>query len=414
MFFLLIIPALLIADLLWWRWSDRRVRAMRVSRTRSTLRLLIAIFMAAQIAGYLYVIGARWVGVRASLPAALLAQVYVWHLLILPITVVAYGIASIVSAVFAGLRNRKRRGEVASSEVAPALAVSQNLSRLTRREVLLATAAALPPIIATTSTIGALSRLDAFRVRRMDIPLAGLPAALDGMTIAHVSDVHVGRFTHKKVLAAIAETTNSLRADLVLMTGDLIDFSLSDLPDALEMVRRIDPRSGLFTIEGNHDLFEGHALFEQRVQSAGIPLLLNDSATVNVRGFDVQLLGIRWGGGGSGPARQRGANFEQHLSATLPLLRHDRDVFPILLAHHPHAFDGAADAGIPLTLAGHTHGGQLMLTERIGAGSIMFKYWSGLYRRNNSALVVSNGVGNWFPLRINAPAEIVHITLRRV
>src|SRR4051812_2844177 len=107
MFFLLIIPALLIADLLWWRWSDRKVRAMRVSRTRSTLRLLIAIFMASQIAGYLYVIGARWVGVRASLPAALLAQVYVWHLLILPITVVAYGIASIVSAVFAGLRNRK-------------------------------------------------------------------------------------------------------------------------------------------------------------------------------------------------------------------------------------------------------------------------------------------------------------------
>jgi predicted MPP superfamily phosphohydrolase len=247
----------------------------------------------------------------------------------------------------------------------------------------------------------------------MDIPLAGLPAALDGMTVAHVSDVHVGRFTHKKVLAAIAETTNSLRADLVLMTGDLIDFSLADLPDAIEMVRRIDPRSGLFTIEGNHDLFEGHALFEQRVQAAGIPLLLNDSATVNVRGFDVQLLGIRWGGGGSGPSRQRGANFEQHLSATLPLLRRDRNVFPILLAHHPHAFDAAADAGIPLTLAGHTHGGQLMLTERFGAGSIMFKYWSGLYRRKDSALVVSNGVGNWFPLRINAPAEIVHITLRR-
>ena len=76
-------------------------------------------------------------------------------------------------------------------------------------------------------------------------------------------------------------------------------------------------------------------------------------------------------------------------------------------------FDIAADANIPLTLAGHTHGGQLMLSERFGAGPMMFKYWSGLYRRNNSALVVSNGVGNWFPLRNNAPAEIVHITLRR-
>jgi predicted MPP superfamily phosphohydrolase len=106
--------------------------------------------------------------------------------------------------------------------------------------------------------------------------------------------------------------------------------------------------------------------------------------------------------------------YEQHFASTLPLVRKpDGGTFPILLTHHPHAFDVAADAGIPLTLAGHTHGGQLMLSDHIGAGSMMFKYWSGLYRRGNSALVVSNGVGNWFPLRINAPAEIVHITLRR-
>jgi predicted MPP superfamily phosphohydrolase len=259
-----------------------------------------------------------------------------------------------------------------------------------------------------------MSRIDSFRIRRLDIPLANLPPALDGMTIAHVSDVHVGRFTHKGVLRAIAEATNQLRADLVLMTGDLIDFSLSDLPDAIEMVRKLDPRHGLFTIEGNHDLFEGRELFDQRVRSAGIPLLLNDTATVKVRGFDVQLLGIRWGGAGNGPSRQRGANVENHLAATLPLMRGDRDAFSILLAHHPHAFDAAADASVPLVLAGHTHGGQLMLTESLGAGPLMFKYWSGLYRRNNSALVVSNGVGNWFPLRINAPAEIVHITLRTI
>jgi len=68
--------------------------------------------------------------------------------------------------------------------------------------------------------------------------------------------------------------------------------------------------------------------------------------------------------------------------------------FPILLAHHPHAFDTAAAAGIPLTLAGHTHGGQLMLNERLGAGPVMFRYWSGLYRKpDGNALFVSNGVG---------------------
>ena len=93
------------------------------------------------------------------------------------------------------------------------------------------------------------------------------------------------------------------------------------------------------------------------------------------------------------------------------------DAFQILLAHHPHAFDPAAAVGIPLTLAGHTHGGQIMLTDQLGAGPAMYRYWSGLYHKQaahrDAALVVSNGVGNWFPLRINAPAEIVHITLRR-
>ena len=404
MFFVLIIPGLLIADVLWWWWSDRRVRALPASRARSGLRWLIAIFMSLQIIGYLGVIGPRFVGVRVSWHAWILAQIYVWHLFILPFTIVLWMLYSAANGLVTFSRRRQPAQDVQGAEQ------GTERSGPSRREVLMATAAALPPIIATTSTLGALSRLDSFRVRRIDIPLANLPSALDGMTIAHVSDVHVGRFTHKRVLSTIADATNKLQADLVLMTGDLIDFSLADLPDAIEMVRKLDPRSGLFSVEGNHDLFEGRQLFRQRVVSAGIPLLLNDTKTARVRGFDVQILGIEWGGGGG---NRRGGNVENHFNATLPLIRRDRDAFPILLAHHPHAFDLAASAGVPLTLAGHTHGGQLMLTDTLGAGPMMFKYWSGLYRRNESALVVSNGVGNWFPLRINAPAEIIHITLRK-
>jgi len=88
------------------------------------------------------------------------------------------------------------------------------------------------------------------------------------------------------------------------------------------------------------------------------------------------------------------------------------DAFPIFLAHHPHAFDAAAANGLPLTLTGHTHGGQLMLDKDVGVGPALFRYWSGLYKREQSQLIVSNGVGNMFPIRINAPAELVHITLR--
>ncbi len=85
--------------------------------------------------------------------------------------------------------------------------------------------------------------------------------------------------------------------------------------------------------------------------------------------------------------------------------------FTILLAHHPEAFDAAARANIPLTLAGHTHGGQLMLAPRFGFGPWFYRYWSGVYQKGSSQLVVSNGTGNWFPLRIGAPAEIIHLTL---
>jgi predicted MPP superfamily phosphohydrolase len=82
-----------------------------------------------------------------------------------------------------------------------------------------------------------------------------------------------------------------------------------------------------------------------------------------------------------------------------------------MLAHHPHTWDPAVAHGIPLVLAGHTHGGQVMLTNSLGAGPLRFNYWSGVYEREGSTLLVSNGVGNWFPLRVNAPAEINHITL---
>jgi predicted MPP superfamily phosphohydrolase len=115
-----------------------------------------------------------------------------------------------------------------------------------------------------------------------------------------------------------------------------------------------------------------------------------------VRGQAVRILGLRWDEG-DGIASD--------------LARRDRDDFTILLAHHPDAFDAAAQADVPLTLAGHTHGGQLMLTPHFGFGPWLYRYWSGLYRKGASQLVVSNGVGNWFPLRIGAPAEIIFLTL---
>jgi hypothetical protein len=145
-----------------------------------------------------------------------------------------------------------------------------------------------------------------------------------------------------------------------------------------------------------------------------VPLLVNESELFTVNGAPLQLLGLRWGTGLPIATRATERGDVAIRRSMNDLLRHRRpDAFPILLAHHPHAFDPAAEAGIPLTLSGHTHGGQLMLSKTVGFGPMMFRYWSGEYTKGPSKLVVSNGVGNWFPVRANAPAEIVHLTLRR-
>jgi hypothetical protein len=227
------------------------------------------------------------------------------------------------------------------------------------------------------------------------------------MTLVHLTDLHIGQLSCARVLREMADKTNALRPDLVLWTGDLIDYALSDLSGGIALVKAVEGRYGAWLTEGNHDLADDEGEFQRRVKAAGVPLLLDESALTHVRGYPVQIFGLRW---------LSGADLHRdHVTAlqVREVLRNRQpDAFPILLSHHPHAFDAAVNADLPLTLAGHTHGGQLMLDSRHGLGSVMFRYWSGLYQRGRSQLIVSNGVGTWLPFRINAPAEIVHITLR--
>jgi len=285
---------------------------------------------------------------------------------------------------------------------------------MTRRQMLTAAAVvAAPPLLTAGITGAAMNELRHFRIRPMTVRLPMLPYALDGLTIAHVTDIHVGRFTSAALLDSVVHAANKLNADLVLFTGDLIDYSLADLPQAISVMQRLQSRYGTYLCQGNHDLFQDRAEFDEQVRASGLRLLVNQGHSLEINGQRVQILGLRW----SFPFdRFTPVPVEQWLMNNMDQLlpQVDSRAFPILLSHHPHALDFAEQVNIPLTLAGHTHGGQLMLTEHIGVGPLMFKYISGLYQKaNGSALVVSNGVGNWFPLRINAPAEIVHITLRQ-
>ena len=390
-----IIGGMLALDVAWWSLS------VRLTKRRPWWRWFASGFIAAQTIGFLVLILGRLGHWARLLPRPATVTIYLWHFL-------GLGIVLLVAAgAFPVLAYRQIRLLLAPAHCPDVPPQASEPGALSRREFLGIAAVATPPLFTLSLTGLGLAQLSHFRVRRYELPLAGLPRALDGMTIAHVSDIHVGKFTSGRILHQIAEATNALKADLVLLTGDLIDDALSDLAEGIALVHKLDARSGLCMIEGNHDLIENGAEFERRVRASGIPLLLNENSVVEVRGHPVQLLGVRWEHAWGELREAQITNSVRQVAG-----QREHEAFPILLAHHPHAFDAAAQLGLPLTLSGHTHGGQLMLSERLGCGPAMFRYWSGLYAKAGSKMVVSNGVGNWFPLRINAPAEIVHLTLR--
>ncbi len=394
---LVILVAILAADLLWWLRANRRTRRLRHALA---WRLLIGLFMGGQIALVLWILGVIFPAAssRGRPPQLLSAAAYLWHLLILP----ACWIVVAAAAILFGARRWGRR--LARCTVPSRRVACPEAESATRRRFLDMLATATPALLTGAGVGYSRTQLREFRIRPIDVALPGLPPELDGLRIALVSDLHVGTFTNGQTVKRVVEETNRLDVDLVLLPGDLINNALADLSDALDAVSNMQSRHGAYLCVGNHDLIEDGAKFIRRVK-ARVPLLVNESRIVRIRGRIVQLLGLPWN-----RDETRIANSVRHLAQQIA-----PDAFPILLAHHPHAFDTAAAVGIPLTVSGHTHGGQLMLGGAVGFGPLMYRYWSGLYRKpapNGASLVVSNGVGNWFPLRIGAPAEIIHLTLR--
>jgi hypothetical protein len=331
-------------------------------------------------------------GTRDPLPRWLIASLYIWHFLALPLMVVSLLIDLLIRAIRKVWRRSDAKAQTPDE--------SPPSPMLSRRNFL--TSLGLTAVPAATLSLAGVSmtQLGKFRIKPYDLSFAGWPRELDGYTITIVADVHHGAFSTQKMLDDIADATNRLRSDLILLAGDLINIALSDLPSALEMVLRMNARDGVYMIQGNHDVIQGSDHFNDAVRRRGVNLLVDEAATITARGISFQVLGSRW---------TSDNRMNESVAYTAGL--RDPAMFALMLAHHPHSWDTAAACGIPLVISGHTHGGQIMLTDRIGGGPLRFKYWSGQYDRPGSTLVVSNGVGNWFPLRVNAPAEILQLTM---
>jgi hypothetical protein len=253
---------------------------------------------------------------------------------------------------------------------------------------------AVPAVAIGMGVHGALTRED-LRLREFKIPLEGLPPELEGFTIAHVSDLHSGLFVGPERLKRMSDMTNDLKADLVVVTGDLINREMTEFPPALAAIQRLESRYGLYLCEGNHDVMPGEGLIVAACAQNGLKMLFNSCVTLPVRGRRLVIAGLPW-------ARPGYPGQDREIAGLFPA-REQGDV-RILLAHHPHTFDVADSAD--LLLSGHTHGGQIMLNDHIGLGPLRFKYCSGLFQRGNTTMIVNNGCGDWFPCRIGAPAEI--------
>ena len=247
-------------------------------------------------------------------------------------------------------------------------------------------------------------------ITRRALVFPDLPPALDGLRIAHVSDVHAGIHMSGEKMAEIVARTNALGADLIVQTGDMIDISQSYIPEYVRAFRDLHAPLGVVTVLGNHDRYTGADAVIKGVRDAGQTFVKNGVHVIEHRGAAIALVGI------DDPRNWRADDpQDDDLAEALRVTPPASQAFRILLAHRPGAFDGAAPRGIPLTLAGHIHGGQFYLPV-IGwsPGRLITKYVMGHFQKGASQLYVSRGIGVvGVPLRVFVPPEIGLFELRR-
>jgi uncharacterized protein len=236
-----------------------------------------------------------------------------------------------------------------------------------------------------------------------------LPAGLEGLRLLHLSDVHAGIHMGRDKMEALVAQANALEPDLIVQTGDMIDINPAYIPAYVHAFRDLAAPLGVVTVLGNHDRYTGEREVVRGVREAGQVFVKNGAHLIERNDAVLALLGIddprNWRADDPQPEDVRAA-----LGAAPP------EAFKILLAHRPGAWDTAAPLGIPLTLAGHIHGGQLYVPI-LGwsAGRLITKYVMGHFQRGESQLYVSRGIGVvGVPIRVFAPPEIELFELRRL
>lgn len=421
-----VILVLLSFNAIWWSIADRRwARHIRSPHASGIIRGLTGLLTLALNAPLLYML--MTAGIPTYLekgPLWYASAVTLWQLgLAILMPLIALARLALIGSIRSAYGLRHYLSPSAASGVSDdppdcttnsPIKNQQYPDRRSFLQTTFQTALASVPV-ATLGGLVAASRIQQshLAIHRHALAAPWLPSRLRGLTITHLSDLHLGRLYRPCMLPTLIDQANRLDGDIVVITGDIVDMSNEMLPAALDAFGLLTHRHGLFLSIGNHDEIDNRDEFVSLVRTK-FPLLINQRQTLEIGGERLTIGGLAFARREKPGQRHSGPVAD--LRETLQGYDANRDGPMIALSHHPHTFDLLADHGIPLTLSGHTHGGQIMLTPPpkrpdIGIGSLLFRYLRGFYRRNGATLFVHSGIGNWFPLRINAEAEVVQIQL---
>ena len=272
------------------------------------------------------------------------------------------------------------------------------------------TALAVPLAAGLVTALGLWNARRTAAVVSVDVPITGLPLALHGFTVAQISDIHVGATIRHGYLQRIVDTVNRLGADMVAVTGDLVDGTVAQLGAHVAPLAGLRSRHGTFFVTGNHEYYSGAHAWIDALRRLGLTVLMNEHVVLrHGTGPDHAALVV------AGVADFSAHHFDEaHRSdpqAAMAGAPPEAGV-RLLLAHQPRSAAAASAAGFDLQLSGHTHGGQFWPWNLF----VRFQqpFTAGLHRLQDLWVYTSRGTGYWGPpKRFGAPSEITHLRLVR-
>lgn len=264
-------------------------------------------------------------------------------------------------------------------------------------------ALAVPLLAAAVTLLGFINARRVARVVDVEVPIDGLPQQLHGFTIAQISDIHVGPTIKRGYLDRIVDRVNGLEADLVAVTGDLVDGSVRQLAPHTAPLARLKARHGAYFVTGNHEYYSNAHDWIAEVSRLGLRVLMNEHVVLSHEGTSLLVAGV---------TDYTAHHFDpSHKSDPHAALAGAPQVaVKVLLAHQPRSAPAAADAGFDLQLSGHTHGGQFLPWNFFVP--MQQPYIAGLNRLRQLWVYTSRGTGYWGPpKRFGAPSEITRVRL---